>query len=192
MSNKSSPLSSEMYHRIYSFAKKNINAHMIAHTLKIPVKTVENILKKMLDSGQFPHKKNIEKELIEPSDDKISNPGVADNFLDIFLFPKTRFSLIDISGMATKKNLAKLSADLRKFYSLESKAIAIRLAEVTEIDEDGFAAIIGFHNDLKAVGRISAILDPSPVVDEFILSNGHEKKIPVFGTESAFETHAFR
>jgi len=192
MSNKSSPLSSEMYHRIYAFAKKNIDAHLIAHTLKIPIKTVENILKKMAPSGIISPGKIAAPEGNESKKFAANDLNTEEDFLDLFLFPKTRFSLIDISGMLTKRNIVKLAADLRKFSKIESKAIAIRLAEVKEIDNEGFEGIIAFHNDLKTVGRFSAILDPSPTVDDFILSHGHDKKIPVFGTESAFEAKAFK
>jgi anti-anti-sigma regulatory factor len=118
--------------------------------------------------------------------------GADEDFLDVFLFTKTRYAIVDISGMVTKKNIHKLQVEIHKIESSDLKAVALSLTDVKEIDDDGLASLVALHDYFKKAGRYTAILDPSPVADAFILSRGADKKIPVYGTETAFEAHAFR
>jgi anti-anti-sigma regulatory factor len=193
MTHKSSHVPQETYHRIYWFARRNVDPRIIAHTLKLPLKTVDHIIERFLSSD---HAKAAEHSATVPMHTKRIENGHApvsdEDFLDMFLFVKTRYAVMDISGMVTKKNIHKLTTELHQLTLSELKAVAICLTDVSQLDEDGLGALIAFHSEFKALGRFTAILDPSPVVDAVILKHGAEKKIPVFGTESAFESHAFR
>jgi anti-anti-sigma regulatory factor len=193
MTHKSSHVPQETYHRIYWFARRNVDPRVIAHTLKLPLKTVEHVIERFLSSdnaaaAKFPS----EPPLHTKRDDTVHAPAFDEDFLDIFLFVKTRYAVMDISGMVTKTNLSKLTAELRKLTHSDLKAVAICLSDVKQLDKEGLGALIAFHDEFKALGRFTAILDPAPVVYAAIMDHDADKKIPVFGTESAFESHAFR
>jgi ABC-type transporter Mla MlaB component len=193
MTHKSSHLPQETYHRIYWYAKRNVDPGIIAHTLQLPLKTIEHIVERFKTAdrkiagkhGSEPavHIPNAVFEKAQPADE---------DFLDIFMFVKTRYAVMDMSGMVTKKNINRLVAELGKLESSELKAVAISLADVKQIDDDGLGALIALHEKFSKTGRFVAILDPSPAADAFILERAADKKIPVFGTETAFESHAFR
>jgi anti-anti-sigma regulatory factor len=190
MSHKSSHLPQEIYHRIYWYAKRNVDPHVIAHTLRLPLKTVEHIIDRFSAADQpkdMPHAHAFSRQAGHEH-----APASEEDFLDIFLFVKTRYAVMDISGMVTKRNIHKLIAELHKLRSSDLKAVAISLTDVKQLDEDGLGALIILLDDFKKMGRYTAILDPSPVADAFIAEHDLEKKLPVFGTETAFESHAFR
>ena len=191
MSQKSSILSQDIYHRIYCYAKRNVAPLLIAHTLNLPVKTVENIVEKLAANKQLqPLQKTSEKS--KSPDVVIGTTADDEQFLDVFIFAKTRHLVLDISGTLDKHNLQKLSDEVTKLKSSELRAIAIKLTDIKMIDEDGFAALLSMHLEFKKMGKFTAILDPSPEADAFLQKSGNEKKIPIFGTESAFEAKAFR
>ena len=193
MAHKSSYLQRETYHRIYWYAKRNVAPGIIAHTLQLPLKTVQHIVERFLttdgkiagEHGNEPpaHETNAVFEHAQQSDE---------DFLDIFMFVKTRYAVMDISGMVTKKNTHALAAELDKLESSGLKAVAISMADVKQLDNDGLGALIALHDKFSKTGRFIAILDPSPAAAAFILAQGADAKIPVFGTETAFESHAFR
>jgi anti-anti-sigma regulatory factor len=66
------------------------------------------------------------------------------------------------------------------------------MSNVKAIDETGFSTMLTFYEQFTAKGRYSAILDPSPETESFIKENELESKIPVFGTEKAFEENALK
>jgi anti-anti-sigma regulatory factor len=187
MTHKSSHLQQEIYHRIYWYAKRNVDPHVIAHTLKIPLKTVEHIIERL--STSTPHDAPTDASTLHGH---ATDAGSDDDFLDIFLFVKTRYAIMDISGMVTKKNLHKLTTEFHKLRNSDLKAVAISMTDVQQLDGDGLAALIALSNDLRKMGRYSAVLDPSPAADAFIAEHDPGKNLPVFGTETAFEAHAFR
>jgi anti-anti-sigma regulatory factor len=184
MTHKSSHLPQEIYHRIYWYAKRNVDPHVIAQTLKLPLRTVEHVIERF-SAAALPHK-----HATSPGDEGAARDDV--DFLDIFLFVKTRYAIMDMSGMVTKKNLHKLTTEFHKLRSSDLKAVAISMTDVRQLDEDGLAALIALSSDLRKMGRYSAVLDPSPAADAFITEHDPGKNLPVFGTETAFEAHAFR
>jgi anti-anti-sigma regulatory factor len=195
MTHKSYHVSQETYHRIYWFAKRNVAAEVIAHTLKLPLKTVQHIIERFSSTDHADPVHHTPEPIIpaqqnNPADGSAS--GSDEDFLDVFLFIKTRYAIMDISGMVTKKNIYKLNTEIHKLENSDLKAVALRLTDVKDIDSEGLSAIVALHGTFKKAGRYTAILDPSPMADDFILSLGVEKKIPVYGTETAFEAHAFR
>jgi anti-anti-sigma regulatory factor len=187
MTHKSSHIPQETYHRIYWYARRKVDPRTIANTLQLPLKTVEHIMERFsaADHGSAPtaHSAKAVPDLAQAADD---------DFLDIFMFVKTRYAIMDISGMVTKKNIHVLSAELHKLEKSELKAVAISLTDVKQLDDDGLGALVALHDKFTKAGRFVAILDPSPAADSFILARGADTKIPVFGTETAFESHAFR
>jgi anti-anti-sigma regulatory factor len=190
MPQKSSHVPKELYHRIYWYAKQGVDAARIAHALKLPLKTVEMMLEKLADKSYEHSVDETEtKTIVKP---ETAEPVADEDFLDVFIFVKTRFVIVDISGMVEKQHLEKLVLELEKIRKMEIKAAALRMAEVQRIDEHGAKAIITFHQDFLRAGRYTAILDPSPQVDAFLAQTELDKKIAVFGTETAFEGKAFR
>jgi ABC-type transporter Mla MlaB component len=186
-----SQIPQEIYHRIYWYAKRNVDSRLIAHALNLPLKTVEHLLEKMssADHIQPPPEEPSNKENTHQKQPH-SQPRPSD-FLDVFTFVKTRYTVIDISGMATSANIDKLHAELKKLLASDWKAVALRMTDVKEIDEEGFNAICTFYEAYSKMRRYTAILDPSPKVDSLLALHKLDKKIPVFGTESAFEEKAF-
>ncbi len=185
-------LSQELYHRIYWYAKRNVDPRVIAHTLKIPLKTVEHLIER-LSSPDSPKKVSKGESVEAPSRPLPSSIAAPTrDFLDIFAFAKTRWTVIDISGMVTKANIEKLHMELEKLLGSDWKTVALRMADVKDIDKDGFAALKTFHESFVAMRRYAAILDPSPEVDRFLAARDPDFTIPVFGTEIAFEERAFR
>ena len=193
MTHKSSHLPQETYHRIYWYAKRNVDQGIIAHTLQLPLKTVEHIVERFMNADRTIAEKHGSRSPAHVTNAVFEHTRPSDeDFLDIFMFVKTRYAVMDMSGMVTKKNIDKLAAELNKMESSELKAVAISLADVKQIDDDGLGALIALHDKFNKTGRFIAILDPSPAADAFILAKGADTKIPVFGTETAFESHAFR
>jgi len=182
----------DIYHRIYWYAKRNVDPHVIAHTLKIPLKSVERLIEKLSSAESFkslPHQPEL--DAVEGAKPDDSQPKAQD-FLDMFVFAKTRYTVIDFSGMVTAANADKLNAEIKMLLSSDWKTIALRMADVKEIDDYGFKAIVGFYNAFVNMRRHTAILDPSPELDKFLEIHNQTAKVPVFGTESAFEEHSFR
>jgi anti-anti-sigma regulatory factor len=188
MTHKSSHLPREIYHRIYWYAKRNVDPRVIAHTLRLPLKTVEHIVDRFSDAPTAAPPLHM--HATGAGDEPAAGDG--DDFLDIFLFVKTRYAVMDISGMVTKRNIHKLTAEFLKLRTSDLKAVALSMTDVRQLDGDGLAALIALSGDLKKMGRYSAVLDPSPAADAFIAEHDPGKKLQIFGTEIAFEAHAFR
>jgi anti-anti-sigma regulatory factor len=188
-------LPQEIYHRIYWYAKRNVDPRVIAHTLRIPLKTVEHLIEKLSSPDQLKHaetRSHEEHTRVYSHHSHAHAPALQADFLDVFTFEKTRYTVIDISGMATGANIEKLHTELKRLLASEFKAVALRMTDVKAIDEQGFNAICAFYDAFINMRRYTAILDPSPEVDSFMAGMQVDKKIPVFGTETAFEEKAFR
>jgi anti-anti-sigma regulatory factor len=91
----------------------------------------------------------------------------------------------------TERNSELLAKELQRVSDLPGKAIAIRLTDVTSIDESGSAIFLSFSNEFKSHGKFFALLDPSQELEPLLAKYELEEKIPVFGTERAFEDAAF-
>jgi anti-anti-sigma regulatory factor len=190
MTHKSSHVPQETYHRIYWYLKRDVDPAVIAHTLKLPLKTVEHIIERFSEADRplAAHHAPVPHAHAPGSAKHTAND---EDFLDIFLFVKTRYAVLDISGMVTKKNIHKLAAELDTLKISDLKAVALCLTDVKVIDEDGLAALISFHEEYRKAGRSTAVLDPSPSADSFITEHDRSKRLPVFGTETAFEAYCF-
>ena len=51
--------------------------------------------------------------------------------------------------------------------------------------------LLSVKESFNALGRYFAILDPSAAIEEDLITYNIEAKIPIFGTERAFEETAF-
>jgi ABC-type transporter Mla MlaB component len=187
-------ISWEIYHRIYRFAVKNVDAQSIASTLNLPIKTVSNILERFHNAG-----KSSPTETEAPSPKKsrpkanaeIENQPEGLSFLDVYLLSKARYAILDLSGMVTSDHLDKLQKELNHLASSSWKAVALLMADVVAIDDMAMAEIIKFQSDFHGRGRYVGLLNPSPAIEPFIEKNKIDEKIPIFGTEKVFEENAF-
>jgi anti-anti-sigma factor len=188
MHNKQSQLPQDIYHRLYWYAQRNVDPKRIAGALNLPIKTVMHLIDKLKSEKQIPDNET-------PKDQKAREGArEADKscYVDVFMFAKTRYTIIDISGNIDKNNTQKMREELIKLVGADRKPLALKMADVWSIDESGIMAIKTLYTGIKHQGRYCAILDPSPAMEEGIKKFGLDETIPVFGTEIAFEEHAFR
>jgi anti-anti-sigma factor len=188
MHQKSSQLPKEIYHRLYWYIKKNVEPMRIAAALNLPLKTVQHFVERLKTGKDVAELTEFEKEAEMPA----KFQELQGDFLDIFVFSKTRYSVIDISGSLAKKNVQKFKEELRKINSSHRNPLAFKLTGVHNVDNEGIEALLTAYAGFKQMGRYCAILDPNPVVEQVIKQHKLEDKIPIFGTELAFEEHAFR
>lgn len=181
MSLKSDDLSQEMYHRIYRMIKRDVDPQNIAATVNLPLRTINSIVYKV---------KHGDTMVATEHQQKNQDQTVID-FLDTYLYTKTRFAVIQLVGALEKSHLYLLEAELEKTISASWKAIALRLTDVRIIDAESCDFIFNSFQRFQTLGRYLAILDPSPEVEQFIKEYNLEDKVPIFGTERAFEDAAF-
>lgn len=112
-------------------------------------------------------------------------------FLDVFVFSKTRYTVIDINGFVCKETLAKFKEEFKKIAGAGWMPLALRMADVQAVDTVAIDALLSLHNEFKKNGRYMAILDPSPGLEPVFKQHDLDVKIPIFGTERAFEESAF-
>lgn len=183
MSQQQKEYSQEIYHRIYRLAKRNIKPQLIAAALGLPVEAVQNIVNRLFNATDA---YEIEEETVVEGEESSSPP-----FLDIMLVPRSRYAILDISGMAVSETEERLSAQLENLLMSTWKAIALKVSDIQNVDEKGVQAILSFHAKFTHKGRYTALLDPSPeverAIEEFELGN----RIPIFGTERSFEESAY-
>jgi hypothetical protein len=79
---------------------------------------------------------------------------------------------------------------LQKVQASVWKAAAIRLSEVTAMDETSARILLNFCELLIAHERYVALLDPPMQIEPMISQLQFEGKVPVFGTLGAFEDGA--
>lgn len=182
MQKKTPDLSMDIYHRIYRFATRNISAERIAVTLGLPMTTVKRALERLASVKDGTVADPIVKSVIasEPS-----------TYLDIRVSAGVKYVSLDFDGSLTSEHCDKIEQELTKAAESDWRTVALVTRGVKVIDEAGLKQIIEFHEKFVGVGRFSAILDPSPVVEEFISKNNVESRIQIFGTEKAFLTGAF-
>jgi anti-anti-sigma regulatory factor len=183
--NRQADLSEEMYKRIYRLIKRQIDPRIIATTLHIPVRTIEGIVSR------------IDRTSVEVNEDEIqkitkeSLENADRGFLDIYFYSKTRYGIIQVVGTLIGEHLEAFSLELNKAYEISLKAVAIRMTDVTMIDEEAGKMILKFHEKFQSLGRFSALLDPQPAIESSLSQFHLDTDIPIFGTERAFEDAAF-
>jgi anti-anti-sigma factor len=180
-------LPSEIYHRLYWYAKRNVDPVRIAAAMDLPLKTVNHFIKR------FKAEKGFSSPTL-PAGDARKPAATAErmDFLDIFVFSKTRHSIIEICGSVDKKNAAKLKEMLLKTKSSHRNPVALKMTDVKNVDAIGAETILSLFAELKLAGRYFAILDPSAAIEPALRQFGIDGSIPIFGTEIAFEEHAFQ
>jgi anti-anti-sigma regulatory factor len=178
----SNELSQEMYHRLYKLIKRKIDPHTIAVTLNLSVKTVSNIIFRLEQSAPST---TSEISSLTKQNDRDSD------FLDIYLFPKTRYAIIQLVGTLINQYTSLLSSELEKTFKSSWKAVALQLTDVTVIDDTASAIMLEFHQRYLNFGRYLALLDPSPEIEHQLIDLKIEGIIPIFGTERAFDDAAF-
>ena len=187
MNDKGSQLPKDIYHRLYWYAKRKVDPARIALALNLPIKTVHHILAKLAEEGK-PAPLSEKKSSDGP---KAAKPAPGD-FLDLFVFTKTRYSVVDISGSIDKKNIQKFRESFLKITGSDRKPLALKMTDVTSIDETGIHSLKTLYTGIRHQGRYCAILDPAPGIEPILKQHGVDVIIPIFGTELAFEEHAFR
>ena len=188
MPHKSSQLPPDLYHRLYWHAKRNVAPIRIAVALNLPVKTVQRFIERFKVEKDSGFLKKPEKPAAQSSPKTVKKS----DFLDIFIFHKTRYSVVDISGSIDKQQVGKLTEALHKIVSSYRNPLALKMTDVQNIDSTGAEAIISLHAECKQLGRYCAILDPSAAIEPFLKQYGVDKKVSIFGTELGFEGHAFK
>jgi anti-anti-sigma factor len=159
-------LPNEIYHRLYWYAKRNMAPLRIAAALNLPLKTVNNFI------GRF------------RTEHAIADPTLSD--------AATNHSVIDISGSLDKKNSGKLTELLLRTKTSHRNPLALKMTDILYIDESGAKTILDLFEEFKLLGRYFAILDPSAAIEPALKQYGVDGMVPIFGTEIAFEEHAFR
>ena len=177
-------ISEEMYHRFYRLHKRNIPPEAIANTLNLPLRTVKQLINRM----NMTHSKTPKKVTT------VQNPVKSENadYLDIYFYTKTRYSIIQLVGVLTEKYSENLDKELQKSLTSSWKAIALEMSNVSLIDETCSDLIISYYQNFLEKDKFLAILDPSPAVDSQLMELKLEGNVPVFGTELAFEENSFR
>lgn len=183
MSRQQSEFSQDIYHRIYRLTKRNVRPPLIAATLGLPLEAVQNIVTRLRSPVQEPE------EVPETRDFEPEESGEL--FLDVILMPKSRYAVLDISGMPIEHLRERMESELNKALNSTWKAVALKVSDVERIDTTGVGLLLKFHKDFTRKGRYTALLDPSPAVEKIIQKEGLDEHIPIFGTERSFEDHAF-
>ena len=183
MNKKNREISQEMYHRIYRLSKKNASVHSIAATLRLPVRTVMGVLNRL------------ERMDAKTDSDNSSQDSTLDTqdsqYLDIYVYPKTRFAVVDLVGTLSESHSTHLQNELEKVVVSSWKAVAIRMHDVTELSETAGTILLTIKNSFDALGKYFALLDPASAIESDLIKFELEEKIPIFGTERAFEEKAF-
>ncbi|MGE5669828.1 MAG: STAS domain-containing protein [Fibrobacterota bacterium] len=175
-------LSEEMYRRIYRLIKRQIDPRAIGNTLNIPLRTVESIISRY-------GKTSIEDLTSDATLD--SDDTAEKGFLDIYNYPKTRYSIIQIVGTLTKEHIDQFNDELEKTSTTAIKALAIRMSDISSIDSDGAGVLMKYFERFQTYGKYFALLDPAPELETTRNNLKVAEKIPIFGTERAFEEAAF-
>jgi anti-anti-sigma factor len=188
MPHKSSQLPPDLYHRLYWYAKRSVDPVRIAAALNLSLKTVNHCIDRFKEDKSAVLSKRSENSSTKSS----HTPAKNSDFLDIFIFTKTRYSVVDISGSLDKQHVGKLREVLEKTVSSHKNPLAFKMTDVQHFDIMGGETIYLLFVEFKQIGRYCAILDPSPAIEPLLKQYGIDTKIPIFGTELAFEGHAFK
>ncbi|MBN1306747.1 MAG: anti-sigma factor antagonist [Chitinispirillaceae bacterium] len=175
--------SDEIYHRIYRLIKRRISPHIIAATLHLPLRTILGVINRLERAKSVPEFKDS-----SPGGEEVSN---SSEFLDIYFYPKTRYAIIDLVGSLSDSYTGLLQAEIKKTLASKWKAVAIKMSAVHSLGEAAAGVLLSSKDSFASLGRYLALLDPSPEIESALGAYNVEKKIPIFGTERAFEDAAF-
>ncbi len=184
MQKKQHELPMHIYHRIYRFSRRNVEPDRIALTLDLPLKTVQRVLERFAHAQKHGGLEHLVGDLASAEKE-------PQTFLDIYVAPKVRYVVADISGWAVAEHALYLKERLHEIGRSQWKVIALLMRDVISLDDAAAEVIVSFHDELVARGRYTAILDPSRQTEEYISEHQIEEKVPVFGTEKTFEDEAF-
>ena len=179
-----SDVSEEIYHRIYRLIKRRVNAHTIAATLHLPLRTVHGVINRLEKMDPSSEQANI-------SNKNSEKPSDTNEYLDIYFYPKTRYAILDLVGALSDQYTEQLKTEFDKVLKSSWKAVAIRMSDVYSLSEAASGEILSASKKFVALGRYMAILDPSTTIEPAITHFKLETAIPIFGTERAFEDAAF-
>lgn len=177
-------ISEQIYRRIYRLHHQKVDPRMIAAAMNLPLITVHNVLDRL--RGE----KHVPKSPVHEAAKSSSKARHLDEIV-AFTFSKVRYAVVDVSGPITGKNCEHLQRELNNLLTSEFRVVAILLTEASGLDDIGVKAILDFQTSFSGRGRYVALLDPSPDIEPVIASMHLEEKIPVFGSERAFEDAAF-
>ncbi|MBN2036651.1 MAG: STAS domain-containing protein [Chitinispirillaceae bacterium] len=178
-------VSEDMYHRVYRLMKRDTDPRLIAAALNLPLRTVLNVLARLKK-----HDLEGAAEATGCKSEKKKRAGQT-SFLDVYFLAKTRYAILQLVGHCTREQGSILEAELHKAQTSAWKAIAIRMSDVTALDEWAAHQLLDFCLALKARERFVALLDPPAPIEPAIMQYGLEQKVQVFGTVHAFEEEAF-
>jgi anti-anti-sigma regulatory factor len=176
-------LPENIYHRVYQLVKRNIDLRIIAATLNLPLRTVLNVIARIEKSGLS------EKQGFASIDEDSIKPKVTP-FLDNYLVPRNRYSILQLVGFITTDTRAKLEQELLVVKLSSWKILAIQLSEITNLDVTGANILLDFCMEMKSRDRYIAILDPPMDIEAVLSELQFESKVPIFGTKWAFEEEA--
>jgi anti-anti-sigma regulatory factor len=177
-------VSDEIYHRIYRLIKRRINAHTIAATLHLPVRTVLSVINRL-------EKKDTATQLPQATSEQNNESPDNNEYLDIYFYPKTRYAILDLVGALSERYIDQLKIEVDKVIQSSWKAVAIRMNDVYLLVEPAASQLLSAYEKYTTLGRYLALLDPSPSIEQDLLKYNLEPTIPIFGTERAFEEAAF-
>ena len=186
MAHSGKELPEQLYRRIYRLHHQKVDLRLIAAALNIPIMTVQNVIER-LGGEVAPHHKGKPATADHGTNSKAKHLDQ----LVAFTFNKIRFAVVDVAGPLTGENSLILAKELKTVMDLEFKAASINLSEVSDLDQEGIKTILDFQSEYVSRGRYVALLDPSPEIESVIASSHLDDKIPIFGTERAFEEAAF-
>lgn len=172
-----------IYHRVYQLVKRNIDLHVIAVTLNLPLRTVLNVIARIEKSG-LDEKKGFS------AIDEIAAKPQKPAFLDTYFIPRNRYAILQLVGFVVKEMKKKLEQELLVVKLSSWKTVAIQLTEVTAMDETGAGLLLAFCAEMKTRDRYIALLDPAMELESALSLYKIEGNVPIFGTKWAFEEEA--
>ena len=185
MTRKRTELSQDMYHRIYRLGQRKIDPQRIAATLYVPVRSVRHVLDRFFENPKIASQSGSPKA-------KHEDRPKHKELLSVYVYTRTRYVVADIGGPVVANSVPALTEELRAVESPELRAVALRLTRASELDKQGAALLVDIGTGWSNQGRFTALLDPNPELEPQIARLGLDKKMPIFGTELAFEEAAFR
>jgi anti-anti-sigma regulatory factor len=172
-------LPQEIYRRIYRLGKQKVEPRLIAATVKLPVRTVRSVLERLFTPGA---RNAIKMDAHDEHNDTLS----------VFVYTKSRYAVLDLTGTLSIDNCETFIQELEQLLQSQIKAVAVRLTDVPKIEMSAVQALLDMKEKFDYRGRYLGLLDPSPKIEADIVKFGIDEKIPIFGTESAFEDNAFK
>ncbi len=188
MTPKSTDLSDDIYRRIYRLAVRGKRVAVIAAGLGLPLRTVQDIVRKL-----FPSRKTgtLPPHGTPPSPDRAEKTDSGEaGYVDLFVVPRGGYTILDLSGSATRANQESLESQLKRIAPSPScRGLAVKLTDLADLDETGAEVLMKFAEQALSHGGRAAFLDPPAKVERVLQSVLHDGAMPIFGTESAFRRY---